>query len=96
MTYFPMDEWKFLRNEKATQKNKKYQAILINKKTGRKRKVPYGDSRYQQYKDSTGLGVYSNKNHLNKARRERYKKRHQNFIKPGLYSAGYFSMRFLW
>jgi hypothetical protein len=88
--------YRFVRNEKATQKNKKYQAILINERTQREIRVPYGDSRYEQFRDSTGLGVYSSKNHLDKARRIRYKKRHQTYIKSGFYSPGYFSMKFLW
>ena len=96
MTYFPMDEWKFLRNEKSASKNKKYNAILWNKKTKKEKKVPYGDSRYAQYRDSTGLGVFSNKDHLDKSRRKKYKIRHQNFIRPGYFSPSYFSMRFLW
>ena len=96
MVYFPISKYRFVRNEKATQKNKKYQAVLMNKKTGRKIRVPYGDSRYQHYKDSTGEGLWSHKNHLDKSRRVRYKSRHQGYIKPGYYSPGYFSMRFLW
>lgn len=50
---------------KSPRKNKKYRAILPNNKT-----VDFGDSRYQQYKDTTGLGLYTNKDHLDKERRQ--------------------------
>lgn len=94
--YYPMKDYRFVRNEKATQKNKKYQAILVSERTQREIRVPYGDSRYEQYRDSTGLDAWSHRNHLDKARRKKYKDRHQGFIKPGHYSPGYFSMKYLW
>ena len=37
-------------------KTKKYNAVLLNKK---ERRVPFGQRGYQQYKDSTGLGIYT-------------------------------------
>tara|TARA_A100001015_G_C14678647_1_gene589810 strand:- start:66 stop:293 length:228 start_codon:yes stop_codon:yes gene_type:complete len=36
----------------------------------------FGDSRYEQYKDSTGLGIYSHLDHMDKTRRSNYYKRH--------------------
>lgn len=38
--------------------------------------IHFGASNYQQYKDSTGLGIYSIKNHGDAARRKRYFLRH--------------------
>jgi hypothetical protein len=38
--------------------------------------IHFGDNRYQQYKDSTGLGVYSSKDHLDPTRRSSYFFRH--------------------
>lgn len=40
------------------------------------RPIHFGDTRYQQYKDSTGLGIYSNFDHMNMRRREMYFLRH--------------------
>lgn len=60
-----------LKIEKGTG-NKKYKATLKNGGTV----VQFGDKRYEQYKDSSSLGIYSNKNHLNNKRRENYFKRH--------------------
>ena len=48
--------------EKSTRKGKKYMVMYNNKK------IHFGDSNMDQYKDSTGLGIYSNKNHLDKKR----------------------------
>ena len=35
---------------------KKYTAVIRNKRTGRIRMQPFGDQRYQHYKDRTRLG----------------------------------------
>ena len=96
MSYFSKKEWKFEKFEKATAKHKKYKAILRNRKTGRKHTVNYGDSRYEQFRDSTGLGLYSKKNHGDMKRKKNYRARHRKDIKDGYYSAGYFSMKYLW
>ena len=73
----------------------KYTAVLINKETGRERLINFGHQDYQQYKDATGLGLFSHKNHNDRERRERYKERHKN-DNLNCYSPGYFSMRYLW
>ena len=67
--------YKFMGFEKGSYP-KKYNALLENKETGRKVKVSFGDRRYEQYRDSTGLGIYSDKDHLDKNRRRQYKARH--------------------
>ena len=75
---------------------KKYMAILSNKRTGRVYLMHFGARTYAQYKDSTGLGLYSKNDHLDNDRRRRYVARHKGFVKPGYYSPGYFSMKYLW
>ena len=40
--------------------------------------------------------LYSHLDHKDKDRRKRYRARHKVYIKPGYYSSGDFSMRFLW
>jgi hypothetical protein len=80
--------------EKSSTKNKKYDAILKNKETGRTKKVPFGDSRYQQFYDSTGLNLYTHLNHGDKARRRLYYDRHG--MTAPLYSSKWFSHKFLW
>ena len=73
---------------------KKYVAILQNKKTNIIKKIPFGDQRYSQYKDSTGLNLYSHLDHLDKKRRALY---YARFGKDApLYSPKYWSHRFLW
>ena len=37
---------------------KKYTAHILHKKNKTKRIIHFGDRRYQQYKDRTGLGLY--------------------------------------
>lgn len=95
MTYYSMENYKFVKFERGT-KFKKYNAILQNKKTGRTVKVPFGNVKYEHFRDSTGLGLYKHLDHLDKNRRKRFHARHRGFIKEGFYSPSYFSSNFLW
>lgn len=94
-SYYPMSEYRFIKFRKSNTKNKKYDAILENKETKRNVTIPFG-SDMEQYKDTTGLGLYSNKDHNDKFRRTLYRKRHEVYLKPNMYSAGYYSWNFLW
>lgn len=80
---------------KSKKKNKKYDAILYDTITKKKKIVPFGDNRYEQYKDSTGLNLYSNLDHNDPNRRKLYRIRHYktHLIK---YSPSWFSWNFLW
>ena len=88
--------YKFVKFQKSKAKNKKYSAILKNKETNRTVTVNFGDKRYQQYNDSTGLGLYSHLNHNDKKRRSLYRARHKVHLKPGYYSPAFFSYKYLW
>ena len=68
------DDYVFVRFQKSTSKGKKYDAILKNKLTGRTKKVSFGAKGMEQYKDSTGLGKYTNANHNDPVRRALYRK----------------------
>ena len=94
--YYSKTEYKLKGFERSNTKNKKYDAILINKTTKKEKRIPFGDSRYQQYKDTTGLKLFSNKDHGDSIRRNSYRKRHSGEIQTDKYSAGYFSMNYLW
>jgi hypothetical protein len=94
--YYNKKEYKFIGFQASKANHKKYAAIIQHKSTMRKRIINFGDNRYQQYKDITGLGLYSSKDHLDTKRRDSYKTRHQKDIKDGFFSAGYFSMKYLW
>ena len=82
---------------KSKVKNKKY-AVKYNGKT-----INFGDSRMAQYKDSTGLGLFSSKNHLDPIRRKSYlarargiknKKGELTYKDPN--SKNFWSVNFLW
>jgi hypothetical protein len=75
--------------EKSTRKHKKYMAIFPDGT-----KVHFGDNRYQQFKDSTGLGVYSSLDHGDTERRKRYYSRHGKYATKR--SAKWFSHKYLW
>ena len=82
---------------KSANKNKKY-STTYNGKT-----INFGDSKMEQYKDSTGLGLYTSKDHLDPVRRKSYLARAKGIknAKGELTwkmksSPNYYSVRFLW
>lgn len=89
------ENYKFIEFKKSSTKNKKYDAIMMNLKTNKIKKIQFGDVRYNQYEDKTGLDVYKHLNHYDKNRRKLYRKRHAGEDK-NKYSSGYFSLNFLW
>lgn len=96
MTYYPFSDYSLVKFVKSHKAGKKYDAVLRNKKTGGMSKIPFGDSSYQQFRDKTGLGLYTHLNHNDQKRKTAYRLRHNKDIKQNNYSAGYFSMRYLW
>ena len=81
--------------EKSHRQDKKYNAILINKKTKQIKRIPFGASDYEHYQDSTGLGLWSHKDHNDKKRRASYHSRHKGENK-NKFSSGYFAWKYLW
>jgi hypothetical protein len=96
MVFYSFEDYKLKRFEKSDTLNKKYNAILINTKTKKEIRVPFGDSRYGQFKDSTGLGLFSKNDTLDKKRRDLYRNRHKKDLRDGFYSAGYLAWHYLW
>ena len=97
---YSKSEYTLVRFVKSNLKNKKYKAILKHKKTGKEVGVQFGAIKsdgtpYEQYKDSTGLGLYSKYDHNDKARRKRYMERHKNDDLTN-FTPGYFAMKYLW
>ena len=84
--------------KKSTRKGKKYSVITPSGKI-----IHFGSATMEQYKDSTGLGLYSHKDHGDEKRRKSYlarakgiknKKGELTYKDPE--SANYYSVRFLW
>lgn len=93
-SYYSKTEYKLLGYRKSKRKNKKYDAILKNRKTDRLTHVPFGDKRYKNFHDLTGLNLYST--HGDPKRRANYRARHKNYLKTGYYSPSWFSFYLLW
>jgi len=89
------DNYKFIEFQKSKTKNKKYDAIMMNKKTNKIKRVGFGDVNYKQYKDTTPLKLYKHLDTNDKERRRLYRLRHEGEDK-NKFSSGYFSLRFLW
>jgi len=94
---YPPEKYTFVKFERSHMPDKKYNVVLRNKATGRTKKIPFGQRSAQQYRDSTGLKLYSSQDHLDPERRKRYQKRHANEGNASRkWSAGYASWHFLW
>ena len=97
-----------LRIVKSDKKEKKYTAFVRDKKTRKVRKIHFGASDYEQFKDRTKVGYYSHKNHGNRKRQQNYYNRHSGTKKrreaidkeerksKGYYNAKILSHRYLW
>ena len=84
--------------QKSNRKGKKYSVITPSGKT-----IHFGASNMQQFKDTTGLGLYSHLNHNDTERRKRYLARAKGIKnKEGKLtwndkeSPNYYSVHFLW
>lgn len=93
---YPIKDYKFIKFEKSKVKNKKYTAYIKNKSNDKIYKINFGDSRYEHYKDNTGSGFWSSKDHNDKERRKRYRARHLTYLNKNEYSPAYFSWFYLW
>lgn len=93
--YYSTKKWKLKGFQKSTRKNKMYSALIENK-DGKTVKLHFGDTRYDNFGDKTGLNLYPELIHGDSKRRKNYRKRHIGYIKKGFYSPGYFSYTFLW
>jgi hypothetical protein len=94
--FYPKAEYKLVRFERSGTENKKYDAILKNNVSQKLVKISFGDVRYSQFKDSTPNKLYSDKDHGDLNRRRLYRMRHAKDIKPGYFSPGSMSMKYLW
>jgi hypothetical protein len=89
-----MKQYSLVKFEVSRTKDKMYDAILSSRtKTVR---VPFGDTRYENYKDETGLNAYPQLVHGDEERRQAYRRRHHVYLKPGMFSPGFFSWYYLW
>lgn len=84
----------FKKFEKSHTSGKKYDAILVNKKTGKEKRVPFGALGYEHFKDNA-LGLYSKLDHNDPKRRKAYRDRHQG-EQNAKFSSGYFAWKYLW
>ncbi len=96
MTYFSMKDYKLKRFRKSDTKNKKYDAILEHVASGKLIKVSFGHSDYEQFKDSTGLNIFTHLNHNDPKRRQLFRQRHKKYLHDKYFSPGYFSYYYLW
>ena len=88
------ETYKLIKFVKSSKAGKKYDAILKNKKTDGEKRVSFGDSKMEHYRDDTGVGAWSHKNHLDKKRRDAYHSRHG--ADYGFPSASFFAHNYLW
>ena len=88
--------------KKSTRRTKKYM-IKYNDKLIHFGAIKKDGTGYEQYKDTTGLGLYSHLDHNDAKRRLNYRKRHSKILLKNGEPAykdknqpAYYSWRFLW
>jgi hypothetical protein len=98
---------KIIEIKRSNKKDKKYMAT-VKGASGSVRTIHFGARDYEQYRDSTKLGLYRSRNHGDKKRRSNYFKRHsgtpnkssairKEFRKShGKYNAKILSHKYLW
>lgn len=96
MTYLSKKDWKLIKFEKSHKKDKMYNAVFENKINKKIKKLPFGSSSYENYRDITGLNLYPHLIHGDKNRRRLYHARHKVFIKDGFWSPSSLSLFYLW
>ena len=91
------DQFRLLRFERSKNPKKKYDAVIEEVKTKKTQRVSFGSRQplYQQYKDSTGLKLYSRLDHGDEERRKNYLARHEK-TRHKKWSSSWFSWQFLW
>ena len=94
--YYLKSDYKLLGYEKSKKKDKKYDAIIQNKKTKKIIRIPSGNIHYKMYRDLTGLNLYPNLIHNDKERRKRYRARAKSLVKDDYYSPSWFSYYITW
>jgi hypothetical protein len=96
MPNYWMGDWELEGFKPSPVAEKKYNAILKEKISGRQVEVAFGRPGFWHYRDATGLGLFSNLDHKDTARRERFHDRFSKFVIMGMYSPAYFSLNYLW
>ena len=71
---------KLLGFDKSRRKNKMYDALILERKTNKIIRVPFGDSTMENYQDKTGLNMYPHLIHIDPERRKRFRARHKGFF----------------
>lgn len=84
--------------KKSTRKGKKYMVVAPNGET-----IHFGDIKMQQYKDTTGLGLYTHLNHNDEKRRASYlarakwiRNKASELTWKDKNSSNYYAVKFLW
>lgn len=91
------DRFRHIRFERSKDPTKKYDAIIEDKVTRRQQRVSFGSARplYEQYRDTTGLKLYSRLDHNDPKRRANYLARHAKTMTKK-FSPSWYSAVYLW
>jgi hypothetical protein len=98
-----IDLYKIFYSDKITPFPKKYSVYVLNEQKNTPKLIHFGDVRYQQYYDNTGLGLYTQLNHLDDKRRKRYlqratkiKNKYNQYTYQNPNYPNYWSVHYLW
>lgn len=94
--YYKKSDYTFIQFQKSGRSDKKYEAVLQNKKTARIVYIHFGAINYENYGDKTGLNLYPHLIHGDKERRRLFRLRMKHNLKVGYYSPAFFAYYYLW
>lgn len=89
-----VNDYTIIEFKKSPILHKKYRVYLKNKNTLKIKHLDFGDDRYENYWDKTGLNLYST--HRDPERRRRYRLRAKIHVDDKYYTPAYFSYYYLW
>lgn len=91
--YYIMPIPKVYQFMKSPIKGYKYRVVFVWK--GKQYARDFGNKRYGQFEDRTGLGLYAYKNHFDYVKRRAFWKRFHKYKDNPLYNV-FWSLHFLW
>lgn len=93
-TEHPFDEYDFIGFKKSDMNYFKYEGVIREKRTDKIICIPFGNSKASHYKDTTGLGLYSDQDTLCEDRKWMHNLAYGQEFSG--YCRSYFCNKYLW
>lgn len=96
--FYRMTDYRVVGFRRSETPRMKYDAILM-RQMGQgvysTSYIPFGTLGDSHYDDKTGLGLYSDTDHHDEKKRQRFIQRRAGLLRPGMFSAAHFEIHYL-